>query len=950
MNRTKRLRACLISAALVLSAHAATASPLIVGNSEDFGTGPIETWDYSTDTQVAGFHPDGAMLSTASGRGIAIEGDEIFYTQLVDGFGLTDVIRVAPFNGGFGGADIRTLPNPNPEYGIQALDFLDGSLFALTGLPSGPLVVFELNPTTGAVLDSVGITGPNGNAGGFVVLPTGNFLINDEDSSPTYREYDASTGLATGFSITVPGQAFCRGVDRGSDDSLYFVCGFNSFVKTDMSGNLLGSSSPEESPAEVRDISVVNVPASCGNGSLEESSETCDDGNTLSGDGCSVACHAESCGDLVINDVDESCDDGNTAAGDGCSAICEDEYCGDGLVNDVVESCDDGNAVLGDGCNDGCQTEFCGDRFVNNVDETCDDGNAVSGDGCSSSCFLELSNCGNNVIEEDESCDDGNNVDQDGCTGYCQIEYCGAGVPDDPRENCDDGNATVGDGCDAHCRLESCGDDLINNVDETCDDGNDDSGDGCDSKCHLESCGDELLNNMDETCDDGNTGAGDGCDNACHLERCGDGAINYVTESCDDGNTVAGDGCSSVCASESCGDRVVNNGSETCDDGNSVAGDGCNSTCTREICGDSAINNRNETCDDGNSVAGDGCDTRCHIEFCGDQFVNNVTETCEDGNLVSGDGCSADCQTEVQPCGAGGPCPTAGCSDPNLLLSATCRWIVVGGGGGTAAPVAIRSDSGSIVGASVCGDVAESAGSTGGHLVTTAGTGVGTSFDAGAEVGEDIATGGASVAAGVDAMVPGTLVATVAGGSMLSKAPVGSVVDATGNSALVEACARDQAELVTAAAVLDAMPADRDLGSFKVPADQAREIDVTGRGLEVIDMADLRMGRRSTLTLKGGADDVVVIRVQPEGRLSLTLRARLVLDGLSEEHVLIYSQSANSCKIGRRVRGAGTVLCPDAETLSLGLGSTWRGSLLGARSGVVVRSRANLTSAAFTGF
>jgi cysteine-rich repeat protein len=64
----------------------------------------------------------------------------------------------------------------------------------------------------------------------------------------------------------------------------------------------------------------------CGNGVLDPNEE-CDDGNTVSGDGCSATCRREPrCGDGVL-DPGEECDDGNTVSGDGCSAACRRERC-----------------------------------------------------------------------------------------------------------------------------------------------------------------------------------------------------------------------------------------------------------------------------------------------------------------------------------------------------------------------------------------------------------------------------------------------------------------------------------------------------------------------------------------------------------------------------------------------------------------------------------------------
>ncbi|PIR52672.1 hypothetical protein COU76_05385 [Candidatus Peregrinibacteria bacterium CG10_big_fil_rev_8_21_14_0_10_49_10] len=73
---------------------------------------------------------------------------------------------------------------------------------------------------------------------------------------------------------------------------------------------------------------IFTVSAFCGDSVLSPG-ERCDDGNTLSGDGCSALCTLEStvvaginiCGDGITLPP-EQCDDGNTIAHDGCSASC----------------------------------------------------------------------------------------------------------------------------------------------------------------------------------------------------------------------------------------------------------------------------------------------------------------------------------------------------------------------------------------------------------------------------------------------------------------------------------------------------------------------------------------------------------------------------------------------------------------------------------------------------
>ncbi|MFH1438377.1 MAG: hypothetical protein ABIJ56_21895, partial [Pseudomonadota bacterium] len=136
----------------------------------------------------------------------------------------------------------------------------------------------------------------------------------------------------------------------------------------------------------------------CGDGNPDPG-EVCDDGNTVSGDGCSGDCLSnETCGNNYLDSIiGEVCDDGNTVGGDGCSANCRsDETCGNTIVDTLAgEVCDDGNRRFGDGCSGDCLSdETCGNNYTDYaVGETCDDGNLIPGDGCDELCELELEPC-----------------------------------------------------------------------------------------------------------------------------------------------------------------------------------------------------------------------------------------------------------------------------------------------------------------------------------------------------------------------------------------------------------------------------------------------------------------------------------------------------------------------------------------------------------------------------
>ena len=119
----------------------------------------------------------------------------------------------------------------------------------------------------------------------------------------------------------------------------------------------------------------------------------CDDGNTVSGNGCSSTCKEEpgwgcsgtpsTCTHAVSGngklEAGEGCDDGNTLPFDGCSPTCQaDPRCGtfdtQGKPTSAVGAC---KSLCGDGI------------LLRGGSEECDDGNTLDGDGCSHDCKQE---------------------------------------------------------------------------------------------------------------------------------------------------------------------------------------------------------------------------------------------------------------------------------------------------------------------------------------------------------------------------------------------------------------------------------------------------------------------------------------------------------------------------------------------------------------------------------
>ncbi|HEY8432206.1 MAG TPA: DUF4215 domain-containing protein [Sandaracinaceae bacterium] len=126
----------------------------------------------------------------------------------------------------------------------------------------------------------------------------------------------------------------------------------------------------------------------------------------------------ELCGNGEL-DIGESCDDGNTTPGDGCSATCEREpYCGDGVRGDG-EVCDDGNNRSGDGCRSDCLSdESCGNGIVDfAAGEICD-----GTPGCDPTTCAAVEGCGDGTVSPPEVCDDANTAPFDGCDAACREE------------------------------------------------------------------------------------------------------------------------------------------------------------------------------------------------------------------------------------------------------------------------------------------------------------------------------------------------------------------------------------------------------------------------------------------------------------------------------------------------------------------------------------------------
>lgn len=143
-----------------------------------------------------------------------------------------------------------------------------------------------------------------------------------------------------------------------------------------------------------------------------------------------------------------------------------DPFCGDGAVNQSTEICDDGNTLDGDRCSATCQIEpFCGDTIVQAArGEQCDGTNSVGAhQRCTNQCVLENVNyCGDGVKQSpnqegiNEACDgttqtmtDNHQQCKQDCSAVETLAWCGDGITNG-SEGCDNPDRTR---CTALCTI-----------------------------------------------------------------------------------------------------------------------------------------------------------------------------------------------------------------------------------------------------------------------------------------------------------------------------------------------------------------------------------------------------------------------------------------------------------------------------------------------------------------
>lgn len=204
-------------------------------------------------------------------------------------------------------------------------------------------------------------------------------------------------------------------------------------------------------------------------------------------------CVGASCGNGRV-ELAEQCDDGNLITGDGCSALCANEVCGNGITDVAAgEACDCGAPGM-------LPRPECDGRNNSDTDPSAP---------CRANCTLRR--CGDGILEAPELCEGGNVGALTcasfgyyggtlGCTAFCSVDVTQC------VGRCNDGMLDANEVCDAH-GTTATSDDLFA-VGVSCDGlGRYGSGKACTPFCTFDlnvcagRCGNNVLELQYEQCE-----------------------------------------------------------------------------------------------------------------------------------------------------------------------------------------------------------------------------------------------------------------------------------------------------------------------------------------------------------------------------------------------------------------------------------------------------------------
>ena len=386
-----------------------------------------------------------------------------------------------------------------------------------------------------------------------------------------------------------------------------------------------------------------------------------------------------------------------------------------------------------------------------------------------------------------------------------------------------------------------------------------------------------------------------------------------------------------------CPNNIVE-GSEQCDDGNSVNGDCCSSTCTFEAPGTACGVDQNEcllhecngqgTCEQKNAPNG---------TICGVENLCKLNEVCTAGVCAGGqdlvcndqDDCTVDtCEPEIGcvfEVGAGRP----ECLPPLLLVRSVAIIGTATTGNrsltfGRKAEVTDPFPSPFFRHGGTCG--IDMRGSIGVHIAGTSAVDRNAKFSGGQPpvvVDLKFVNDGGLIQTGFNKPVIGPELKTIVD-------PSNNFVDKTGTAEEFIRCLDLIAAVPINAATIAAMPPDLNVDQIRLRGGGTAMIQL-GHGQQVVKIDAIRMGRASTLTIKGFADTIAVLRVT--GAFRVGTRSKIVLEGgLTVDHVIWNVEGPGRVvKFGTITEVPGTIIAATRKRVAMGAFSELNGAIAAKR-------------------
>jgi cysteine-rich repeat protein len=412
--------------------------------------------------QGSGAGPDGSadeVVFESDEQDVIIEGDIVFSTNGAQGSGGTFEVSA--------GRDIVVERTASVD--VTGTEFGGGTVD----------IFADRNATVGGFIDA---SANNGGSVDTITVDAGKDIVINGELKIAGTAANVANGVidVDGCFITVESGGFLNNIGSFGENSFtvseLLTVDAGGEVRADaVTGeNLVRLRKEENEPVvngqvtpalNVTIVDTIGECSECGNSRIE-GSETCDDGNTNNGDGCSNDCQLETCIAQTPGYPDVPiCDDGNGCTMDVCNpgtGNCEHTLsCDDGIEctvdtcnGDVCENmpnnavCDDGNVCTNDicgalGCSFAGNTSPCDDGVLCTFGDICNgSGVCIGNDNCpigeecslgSGQCVPEGGICGDGFVDGSEDCDDGDTQWAPGeyCTAGCSQLICGDPNDDD---------------------------------------------------------------------------------------------------------------------------------------------------------------------------------------------------------------------------------------------------------------------------------------------------------------------------------------------------------------------------------------------------------------------------------------------------------------------------------------------------------------------------------------